>query len=323
MPFAHLSNTPLPFLNRFEKYIVGIRDLLHDKASEANTDTDGQLELLGYLDNGATDFLNQMRPNSFYGLSSNETVPSILLSALSSSTRERFVHLEMPLIPASLSIVPEEEIHEDSHGMGGAGEYGNKMRGTIRRINFKLMQLLRPEAMLLIGDTLLGKLYKTEYLSRQQHFSVVECLRGVLPEDHSVCKLVVFTRTCSEVLQLAQAPAVQAKFLSAAECPVEKVQFLSLGGLRSASQCDQEVRSFAKSDSLQALVVVADLKELTWSQMNYFKHSVDKALSAPESKKKKVVVIAHFPPESLMFGALWDVIFLSEFAALHAICLFT
>ena len=91
----------------------------------------------------------------------------------------------------------------------------------------------------------------------------------------------------------------------------ETVQFLSLGGLRSAANCDWHVKNFAHSDDVQVLVVVADLKELTWSQMNYFKHAIDHNVT-DQKKKKKVVVLAHFPPETLMFGSLWDIVFLSE-----------
>ena len=71
------------------------------------------------------------------------------------------------------------------------------------------------------------------------------------------------------------------------------------------------MKNIDKTDVYRVFVVVADLQERTWSKMNYLKHAIDKHVDSQE-KKKKAVIIAHFPPESKMFGSRWDVVFLSK-----------
>ncbi len=152
VPFASLATTPLPFLNRFEKYIVGISDLLMEKV-QRGSQAEVHLELIQHLSNGVNDFIAQMRPSSFYGLSAHETLASILLTAVTSARDGQLVNLEVSELPRALS---SKRQHAAATPQGG---WENRLAETIRLINFKLMQLLRPEAMVTVGRALVNGAY--------------------------------------------------------------------------------------------------------------------------------------------------------------------
>lgn len=98
LPFSELSRTPMPFLNRLEKYTLSIRDVLAQRILEIshnppkclkNIPQPKQRENLFYeLKNGVDDFVTFAGGiSSFYGMSITETVPALILRALEDISR--------------------------------------------------------------------------------------------------------------------------------------------------------------------------------------------------------------------------------------------
>ena len=62
----------------------------------------------------------------------------------------------------------------------GTSRPRERLREIIRRLNFQLLQLLRPESLLLLSGLRLLPAYREEYVLRQEHFSAASLFRSVL-----------------------------------------------------------------------------------------------------------------------------------------------
>lgn len=96
VPSSQLPKTPLPFLNRLEKYTLSVRDALTQRITDISLNPplsllsiqkpDQRKRLFKELQAGVEDFVNFAGgTSSFYGMSATETVPSLILRALEDS----------------------------------------------------------------------------------------------------------------------------------------------------------------------------------------------------------------------------------------------
>jgi hypothetical protein len=93
IPSSQLPKTPLPFLNRLEKYTLSVRDVLTQRINDISLypplplrsvqKPEQRKRLFHELQKGVEDFVNFAGGTpSFYGMSATETIPSLILRAL-------------------------------------------------------------------------------------------------------------------------------------------------------------------------------------------------------------------------------------------------
>lgn len=264
IPESSLHLTPLPFLNRMEKYKLSVRDALQYRILEMSMKPpicfqklpkkEFINELFNILLQGAQDFLNFIGgETTFYGFSMTETIPALLLAQLGDGL-STLDHNQFKLIPSlltlliryvsvwrkhpsnkidelniqDLAITEYEEISNDTFTASLVVENESELNDSlfnrnntfncnatvmhslkdlIQALNFQLLETVRPECLFYIRKRL-PQSYLYEYLSYQEHFSVMELLKIVLISDiqhiasehiqsfHTPClKLVVYTRT--------------------------------------------------------------------------------------------------------------------------------
>jgi hypothetical protein len=108
MPKSALSSTQLPFLNRFEKYILSVEDALQEKlqgrqwlqiqVNEANVK---QKNVFNVLEEGCNDMIERLHVGSLqnrllYGLVPRETVASFLYTVVERSVETASSAPEIP-----------------------------------------------------------------------------------------------------------------------------------------------------------------------------------------------------------------------------------
>ena len=93
IPTSHLCKTPMPFLNRLEKYTLSVRDALAQRVKEVSLNpplclrsmskADHRQRIFWEIEKGVNDFVAFAGGStSFYGMSATETVPALILRAL-------------------------------------------------------------------------------------------------------------------------------------------------------------------------------------------------------------------------------------------------
>jgi hypothetical protein len=261
MPMSSLSEAQLPFLNRFEKYILSaelaFRELVKDRGQWAVLPDVQQTTVLEVVEQGVYDFVEKLGPNTFYGYVDRETISGLLLTVMQDSLamRASLPEIRPPfhvghLAPLQSFIardaaepgagderaegvdysvddegrygVSEEFVSSGAAGLSGSAHYLARLRAYVRRANFLLLQLARPEAVCQ-HRSVLPKNYLSEYLLRQEHFSIQAFIRELMAAHCSAVpratplavssKWVIFTRTSSELLRLHQDQHLQAGIL--------------------------------------------------------------------------------------------------------------
>ncbi len=238
VPHSSLVNMPLPFLNRFEKYLFSISDALKvelDKRSwqRIEVEREGKQSTVSCFDiikEGCDDFVEQLhfqekQGRLLYGVVPNETVASFMLS-VAAHNLEHFANIPDITSPffvahAQSGVVNEraDKIQEDEEFPDFSEEpiiqeehvgdsLHEQLRGLIRRSNLRLLQLARPEMMFF--SRRLSCNYVHEYLTKQEHFNLMRFLQHLIRshfipqyrQRDQAKKWCVFTRTCAELLRL-------------------------------------------------------------------------------------------------------------------------
>jgi len=96
LPQSKLKDTALPFLNRFEKFIVNTSDILTEAIPKLGEPIP---ILLKAISSGMEDFVSYLHPSSFYGYLKEETIASFLVSIIKATDDQNF---RVPTIPPSL-----------------------------------------------------------------------------------------------------------------------------------------------------------------------------------------------------------------------------
>lgn len=124
VPLSQLPKTPMPFLNRFEKFTLSVRDALAQRVfdvSHAPPDSllsiakpEHRQKLFRVLEDGVNDFVAFAGgSSSFYGMSNTETVPALVLRALEDAFACTDGEFEpRPSIIAGLRLLEKEELVE-------------------------------------------------------------------------------------------------------------------------------------------------------------------------------------------------------------------
>jgi hypothetical protein len=141
VPISQLPETPLPFLNRFEKYTLSVRDALAQRVLEVSLNPPHSLlcipkpehrqRIFRELEAGVNDFVAFAGGStSFYGMSSTETVPALVLRALEDACVSTTSDFEpRPSVLAGIMLIEkqqhplEEEQDNEMHFMDVESAY--------------------------------------------------------------------------------------------------------------------------------------------------------------------------------------------------------
>ena len=140
VPISQLPKTPLPFLNRFEKFTLSVRDALVQRVTDISLNPPHSLQniakpeerrrLFMELEASANDFVAFAGGStSFYGMSSTETVPALVLRALEDacvSTTAEFVPR-----PSVLAGMMRHESHGEKTGLDIDSDGGIDINGGV------------------------------------------------------------------------------------------------------------------------------------------------------------------------------------------------
>jgi hypothetical protein len=224
IPESQLCVTPLPFLNRFEKFSLSIRDALSERITHLCTNPpncfkvistpDLRRSFLRCIESGMLDFVEYLGgSSSFYGLSI-EAVSATLLQSLSDENLTSLVSfgpIAHPLseilraIKQNQAQASEESSSVTDYGVNStiSGHIAYKISNIIRLFNFQLLHTARIESIFQRRHRL-PAVYLREFLDRQEHLSVACLIDCMILRAHKVIddglidaptKLVVYTRT--------------------------------------------------------------------------------------------------------------------------------
>ena len=234
MPLSAVHSTPLPFLNRFEKYILTLHSALTERLSVMHSQP-----RLPYTDSsvwravwaGVEDFAARLvAPVSLPGFVPGETIAALILRAIDDSAggvsgaivlRGSSAHLDVAGIDDGCVTFSYMPIRLSS-GMLSFSQPRGSVALIIRLINFQLLQLARPECIQMKGQQRFSQLvqglpepYLREFVERQEHFSAANLIRtrvaahwrkrhcAVSSRANSErTKLIIFTRTDSSIARL-------------------------------------------------------------------------------------------------------------------------
>lgn len=300
LPVSQLANTPRPFLNRFEKYLLSFDSVLSARIKEEFSVE--QRSQFSALREGCEDMITKLhathQSSLFYGLVPKETLSSLLLTVLE---KTKLSNTTYPTVPGIFHIneEPAEPPMDDST---------DPIVESIRKTNFHLLQLARPEAV--FSTNQFRDPYLREYLLRQEHFSVVRLLSRIkinytsteLPVA-SICKWCIFTRTCSELSRLHKDSVLRNSFLGCIgqdNSDRDWVSVLALHTIPSSKFCEDEVRKYAQDKEKKLLLCIADLNVCSASQINFLRSTVDTIVQP----SRLVVFLLHLPPEMLLLHSL-------------------
>jgi hypothetical protein len=330
LPLSEMVRTPRPFLNRFERYLLSLDEVVRERLSELSHE---QATEIAKLAAGCHHFVDEIhvKPRSgiFHGLLPIETVSSLVLSVIRETTLR---NTEQPQVPpvfhagVTLDVATDADAAGTSESVQQSAKFAplaSELRGTsglVRKLNYHLLQIARPESVF-FSDTLPLE-YLGEYLMNQEHFSVVRFLERLAASgSHALgiaSKWMLFTRSCGELMRLHTDRAVQRGILlplieqkQKQMIPADSdlsawLRVISLHSIASSKACQAAVEEFAMS-GLRFLIVVADMNVTTPGQVNFLRMALDssKAMSTAseggsECEGRLVVVIMHFPPERAM-----------------------
>eukprot|EP01039_Chlorochromonas_danica_P009047 gene9047-9983_t len=233
VPKSQLPFTPLPFLNRLEKYTLSVRNTLDERIEELSNHPPSSLRAISSpeqrkaffaaLREGVEGFVDFLGGNStFYGFAASEAVPATILNSLSdfslassSFFRVPKTKLELIMLRAKHNESPvgpnEDDAVEDLYF--DPNNLGARMRDIIRSFNFQVLQNAKIENIFRLRNRL-PAVYLREYLERQEHLSVAAILKDVFyfmamrraDQSAASCfeplKLVAYTRTDALIQRL-------------------------------------------------------------------------------------------------------------------------
>ena len=312
VPLSELPHVPPAFLSRFEKYCLSLESALDAVRPSL---APAQQAALARLQADSEKMIAAARPDAFYGLVPGETLNSICLQAALTMKASSATATAATTTDAGGPVtVPLQEPFHVSEEMAVQDAQAGSPDGrpkAARMANFLLLQLGRPEGIL--GCDVFPDAYLREYVVRQEHFSVLRLLRHLLAPCNLATrprKLCLFTRSCAELVQLYCDRALQAFVTAmAASGPLSPstdtnngggggMTFVSLAQFPSSKACEDCVERFKHSGN-SALICIADVRECTNDQINFFRKKVDAHVPYDSASgcSKAVVLILHYPPE--------------------------
>lgn len=229
IPESQLPMTPLPFLNRLEKYPLSVRDALTQQINHIALHPPACLRtirseelrrsLINALKTGVDDFVAFAGGSSaFYGFPPSEAIPAIILrclteEALSSSSGFQIPPSTLSLIMANGSEEASSAIPQDTPTEGEADLSADfdmdlhntsalgRIKALVRELNYQVLETARVESIFHLRHRLPAA-YVKQYIDHQEHLSVVALMSRIV-HYHSrrslakqlPIKLVTYTRT--------------------------------------------------------------------------------------------------------------------------------
>jgi uncharacterized membrane protein len=312
LPISQLPNTPLPFLSRFEKYVLSIDHCLMEKAAASGlvkaqqpffNGIPAQGSQLDALVEGVTHFYDTVRTRMkgqypFHGFVPQQTIKSLAMATLG-----RCHDSILDPVPLPRFLVDDVNDVDPSSIPVRSDNAANWMAHLIRMTNFRLLQIVRPDAA--AQFRFLPEEYLREYFLRQEHLSAAHLLRSVLmtatpkgEEEAEVSaspnfsrKWVISARSSDEVARLHNDKPIQELITSNLKA---EIQFLSLANFSSLAALNAELAEFAASNR-ECIVITADMRTCSTSQINDLRREVDNHLRGHSDRF--VFVLLHHPPE--------------------------
>ena len=190
VPKSKLSSIALPYINRFEMYQLSVRDILEDKKKLTQWKTykigDAAISqnIIELVYNGCLHFIREVQASSqdklLFGIAPEETLSSILLDVIDNTDKSSsFPNVKRPFIT-------EDSFNENMKNFAKFQLYENnatihgRIKNIIRNINFRILQLARPEYLYNTDILKHQPAYIHEYFMKQEHFSVLRLMRSVI-----------------------------------------------------------------------------------------------------------------------------------------------
>lgn len=298
IPLSELCNTPTPFLNRFEKYQLSIKDCLKEMLQIkglGNKITKDGMDLVDVVLNSSQNLINYFKRvevgidfdeevlktlscNTIYGLIDEETVSSLLLSSL---TQDDCLSINNPLhvnttnYEDSTLVIDLERID------------ANCVEELIDRINYHLLQLVRPEY--IYRATYLPKKYIDEYILRQEHFNLSSMIKYVYENRITKFnKYIIYTRSTGELISLhTRNQKENLKVL----LNNDLFDIISLSEIKYDYQCEELLKKFSISKK-KMIIISVDMESCSKIQLNIVKEYINKYI-----RTQLAILIIHFSPE--------------------------
>ncbi|EGC39105.1 hypothetical protein DICPUDRAFT_45417 [Dictyostelium purpureum] len=293
-PLSNIKNVQLPWLNRFEKYFVTtetyIRYFLENNCTQF--DKDIYHNLLN-SSNQLISHFNQNEKHYLYGYQEKETITSIIYS-----------YIKFNLNSKSNDGKNNEKKYYSSY----ISDINDSL-SPIGQINLKLLQLGKPDT--IFHSNFLPSNYIKEYLLGQEHFSIFRFLQQ-LQQPHCTNKssiYTIYTRSSIDLFNINE-ELLNLEYYKNQNIPNfnSNIRFKKLfkvfqyNSFKSSFSFKKKFNEFLNNEFLgnneneiQTAIFVADMNEITNSQINFITNHLDK--SVVESHKKNVVIICHYPHE--------------------------
>ena len=293
LPLSLLKRTPAPFLNRFEKYYLSLGNILGNTlAALKPSAADAPLNELAY---GAKDMTSRFGGReTFFGLVPEETINSLVLPVAEQVRKGVSIAAAIPPVfhinkeaADAVSGAGDEDDNNDGNDEAAAAK-----RRNIRKLNFWLLQLARPECILELAKGPLPVSYLREYALAQEHFSLARALQKLSAMAAGAAagappmKWCVFTRASSELIKLRTSAALQRLLFGPLADSVHVVQ---LEYLTSSRECEREVEEPGKD----VLVCLANMQKCTSDQTSLVRTLIDSS----KEPRRLVAIVLYYPPE--------------------------
>ena len=358
LPQSKLNQTALPFLTRFEKYILSTQDVLDDLLESKPwariplvTSTNGKNTFVELLQKGCDEFVREIHEKDndsrlLYGVVNTETVSSLVLESALRSDADipniKLMNYRKLVEETENSSQANQKLQENKESAVekpisefNKSSVEGKLRSLIRKANFKLLQVARPDLLFTTVRVKGIPHYIYEYFMNQEHFSVFRFLKNLInihlrqlraqsnsespnesteegmevdtgrgKQEVHTNKWCIFTRTSGEFEQLSSKDNLK-KLLSEKlekENAMEKYEIhtIQLEMIQSSKLLEQELSELCKNDHSLILYSI-DMKKCTPTQINQLRRLIDHYLDA----KALFVLILHFPAELFLSRAPW------------------
>ena len=274
IPIAKLPSTPLPLLNRLEKYFLSISDALASKVQQVIQQAPLCLRTLRSrrqnelffqaLYDGVSDFVQQCGgPASFYGFSSSETVAALILRAVDDACSELTASMEEFHVRPSILTVSGYQLEEDQSDVNMVGheqfENGHDhdedaVVGAMESkgpeledfIDWRLLNHVDDSKDTKVDSSSVLLIHQVGKLVRRINFQLLECAR---------CEIVYSLRETLPQAYLLEYTMAQEHF-DATEL-VRRFVHLSMGRLASKQRTEKLVL-YTRSDNTILQLVTSD-----------------------------------------------------------------
>ncbi len=264
IPEQSLRRTPLPFLNRFEKYRLTSKDVLdYKKGNHHIPFVHNSFTAYDLIVDNMTGFVSHLGLPTFYGYVKEETEFSYALSVLTDS-KHKIPHLVDPLSD-SVEFPDLNDSHADESNLESA-----QLQFAVEASLRQLMWVAQPH-LVFRGRHLLEDDRVQHYLKKQEHLSLVtffEKLRSQRDRRKSANssvatqKWIVYIGSSTEVSRLLTDKGQS-------ECVFGKLSVvLSMSSFTSSQNLDFQLKLFFESAELVTLVLLADVRLVSSQQIN-------------------------------------------------------